>query len=99
VPALRQHTAQTVECRPTRCAVGACRWRPKFLFPFSIRQRLVQTFPRGCESRRSPSIQLEPHVSSLAQWRVHSRWGNAKHNALAEATLYAGLRRAGCPEE
>jgi len=45
-------------------------------------------------------IRLEPHVSSLAQWRAHSRWGiNPKYIALAEPTLYAGLRRAGFPDE
>ena len=45
-------------------------------------------------------IQLEPHVSSLAEWRAHGRWGiNPKYIALAEKTLYAGLRRAGFPDE
>jgi adenylate cyclase len=44
-------------------------------------------------------IKLEPRVSSLAQWRAHSRWGTPKHTALAEATVYAGLRRAGFPDK
>jgi tetratricopeptide (TPR) repeat protein len=41
-------------------------------------------------------IKLEPRINSLARWRAHSRWGtNPQYLALAETTLYAGLRRAG----
>jgi len=41
-----------------------------------------------------------PEISSLARWRAAYPWySNAKFVALAELTLYAGLRRAGFPEQ
>jgi len=46
------------------------------------------------------SLKLRPEISSLARWRAGYPWhGNTKFVALAEPTLYAGLRRAGFPEE
>jgi TolB-like protein/tetratricopeptide (TPR) repeat protein len=46
------------------------------------------------------SLKLRPEISSLARWRAQYPWySNAKFVALAEPTLYAGLRRAGFPEE
>jgi adenylate cyclase len=46
------------------------------------------------------SIKLQPQVKSLAQRRAHSPWTtNPHYMALAEPTLYTGLRRAGFPDE
>ena len=43
---------------------------------------------------------LKPEISSLAEWRAESPWyTNPAFVALAENTLYAGLRRAGFPEK
>jgi adenylate cyclase len=46
------------------------------------------------------AIKLEPRVGSFAQWRAFRPWyWNPQFVALAETTLYAGLRQAGMPEE
>jgi len=45
-------------------------------------------------------IKLRPEVNSLAAWRAHRPWEtNPQFTALADKTIYAGLRRAGFPEE
>src|SRR6202022_3313572 len=39
-------------------------------------------------------------INSLARWRAYSPWTtNPRFVALAETTLYLGLRRAGMPDE
>ena len=46
------------------------------------------------------AIKLEPRVSSFAQWRAFRPWyWNPQFVALADTTLYAGLRRVGFPDE
>ncbi|HWZ67772.1 MAG TPA: adenylate/guanylate cyclase domain-containing protein [Stellaceae bacterium] len=46
------------------------------------------------------SMKLKPDVNSLLQWRAESPWyTNIQFMALAEKTLYAGLRQAGFPDE
>ncbi len=45
-------------------------------------------------------LKRKPEVNSLAAFRTHRPWNsNAEFTALAEKTLYAGLRRAGFPDE
>jgi TolB-like protein len=45
------------------------------------------------------AVKLKPQISSLARWREESPWyTNPPFVALAEKTLYTGLRRAGLPE-
>jgi hypothetical protein len=45
-------------------------------------------------------MKLKPDVNSLLQWRAESPWyTNIQFMALAEKTLYAGLRQAGFPDE
>jgi adenylate cyclase len=46
------------------------------------------------------SIKLRPEINSVVRWRAESPWyTNPQFTALAEKTLYAGLRRAGFPDE
>jgi TolB-like protein/Tfp pilus assembly protein PilF len=46
------------------------------------------------------SMKLRPEVNSLARWRAEiPSYGNPQFMALAEKTLYAGLRRVGFPDE
>ena len=46
------------------------------------------------------ALQLKPEVNSLAAYRTHRPWdANPQFTALADKTLYAGLRRAGFPDE
>jgi len=46
------------------------------------------------------SIKLKPEVSSVAQLLAQMSWmSHLQHVALAEKTFYAGLRRAGFPDE
>jgi len=46
------------------------------------------------------SIKLRPEISSLARWRSRYPWyANPQFVAVADPTLYTGLRRAGFPEE
>ena len=45
-------------------------------------------------------IKLRPELNSLAAWRANRPWEtNTQFTALAEKTVYGGLRRAGFPEE
>ena len=46
------------------------------------------------------SIKLKPEVNSVAQLLAQMSWmSHLQHVALAEKTFYAGLRRAGFPDE
>jgi hypothetical protein len=46
------------------------------------------------------AIKLKPEVNSLAAWRAHRPWEtNPQFTALADKTVYAGLCRAGFPDE
>jgi Flp pilus assembly protein TadD len=48
------------------------------------------------------AVKLKPEVSSIGQWRaiaVTQGWGSPQVQTLREKTTYAGLRRAGFPEE
>jgi Tfp pilus assembly protein PilF len=45
-------------------------------------------------------IKLRPELNSLAAWRAHRPWEtNPQYTALADKTLYLGLRQAGLPDE
>ena len=47
MPALRQYAAQPIEyAQRRRISRPTCGWLTKFLFHFSMRQPLVQTFPK-----------------------------------------------------
>ena len=51
-------------------------------------------------SALADSAAVKPEITSLARWRTESPWyTNPPFVVLAEKTLYAGLRRAGFPEE
>jgi adenylate cyclase len=60
-------------------------------------------FKGDVESARSAlaeAVRLKPEVNSLAQWHAQMPWStNPRYMRLAEPTLYAGLRRAGFPDE
>jgi adenylate cyclase len=46
------------------------------------------------------ALKLKPNLNSLAAWRADRPWeANPQLIALAEKTLYVGLRRAGFPDE
>ncbi len=46
------------------------------------------------------AIRLRPELGSLQRWRAANPWtAEPRFAALAETTLYAGLRRAGLPEQ
>jgi len=46
------------------------------------------------------SVKLRPEINSVASWRAENLfYTNPQFTALAEKTLYAGLRRAGFPDE
>ena len=63
--------------------------------PLALREELDEA-----KNSLAQSLKLRPEVSSLARWRAAYPWySNAKFVALAEPTLYSGLRRAGFPEE
>jgi len=51
--------------------------------------------PELAEARR---LSPDDRYSSLARLRT-VYYGSPKHNALREATYFAGLRKAGMPEE
>jgi adenylate cyclase len=54
----------------------------------------------GARSALAEAMRLKPEVSSLAQFHAQMPWGtNPRYMRLAEPTLYAGLRRAGFPDE
>jgi len=51
-------------------------------------------------SALAESIRRKPEVNSIARWRAESPCcTNPQFTALAEKTLYTGLRRAGLPDE
>jgi class 3 adenylate cyclase/TolB-like protein len=46
------------------------------------------------------SLELRPEVSSLARWRAENLfYTNPRFTALADKTVYAGLRQAGFPDQ
>ena len=46
------------------------------------------------------ALELRPEINSLTRWRAENLfYTNPQFTALAENTLYAGLRRAGFPDE
>jgi TolB-like protein/Flp pilus assembly protein TadD len=54
----------------------------------------------GARSALAEAMRLKPEVNSLTQWHAQMPWGtNPRYMRLAEPTLYAGLRRAGFPDE
>ena len=63
--------------------------------PLALRSELGEA-----KEALAQSTKLRPEINSLARWRAEYPWyANAQFVALAEPTLYAGLRRAGFPEE
>jgi class 3 adenylate cyclase/TolB-like protein/tetratricopeptide (TPR) repeat protein len=63
--------------------------------PLALRAELDEA-----KSALAQSIKLRPEISSLARWRSEYPWyANPPFVAIADQTLYAGLRRAGFPEE
>jgi len=63
--------------------------------PLALRDELDEA-----KSALAQSIKLRPEISSLARWRSEYPWyANPQFVAVAEPTLYAGLRRVGFPEE
>ena len=54
----------------------------------------------AARSAVAESVTLRPGINSVASWRAENLfYTNPRFTALAEKTLYAGLRRAGFPEE
>ncbi len=54
----------------------------------------------AARSAVAESVTLRPEINSVASWRAENLFYTNPHfTALAEKTLYAGLRRAGFPEE
>jgi TolB-like protein/Flp pilus assembly protein TadD len=54
----------------------------------------------AARSAVAESLKLRPEVNSVASWRAENLfYTNPRFTALAEKTLYAGLRRAGFPDE
>ena len=54
----------------------------------------------AARSAVAESVTLRPEINSVASWRaLNIFYTNPRFTALAEKTLYAGLRRAGFPEE
>jgi TolB-like protein/DNA-binding winged helix-turn-helix (wHTH) protein/Tfp pilus assembly protein PilF len=54
------------------------------------------------KSEIAEALKLKPEASSIARWRaiqVSQEWGHPRFQALFENNLYAGLRRAGFPQE
>src|SRR5215469_8117340 len=63
--------------------------------PLALRDEIDEA-----RSALAQSLKLRPEISSLARWRSEYPWyANPQFVAVAEPTLYAGLRRAGFPEE
>ena len=63
--------------------------------PLALRDELDEA-----RSALAQSLKLRPEINSLARWRSEYPWyANPQFVALAEPTLYAGLRRADFPEE
>jgi len=54
----------------------------------------------GARGALAEAMRLKPEVNSLAQFHAQMPWAtNPRYMRLAEPTLYAGLRRAGFPDE
>jgi tetratricopeptide (TPR) repeat protein len=54
----------------------------------------------AARSAVAESLKLRPEINSVASWRAENLfYTNPRFTALAEKTLYAGLRRAGFPDE
>ena len=54
----------------------------------------------AARSAVAESLELRPEVSSLARWRAENLfYTNPRFTALADKTVYAGLRQAGFPDE
>jgi adenylate cyclase len=54
----------------------------------------------AARSAVAESLTLRPEINSVASWRAENLfYTNPRFTALAEKTLYAGLRRAGFPAE
>jgi tetratricopeptide (TPR) repeat protein len=54
----------------------------------------------SARSAVAESLKLRPEINSLARWRSENLfYTNPKFTALAEKTLYAGLRQAGFPND
>jgi hypothetical protein len=54
----------------------------------------------AARSAAAESMKLRPEINSVASWRAENLfYTNPRFTALAEKTLYAGLRRAGFPDE
>jgi len=56
--------------------------------------------PGAARSAVAASLELRPEVSSLARWRAENPfYTNPRFTALADKTVYAGLRQAGFPDQ
>jgi adenylate cyclase len=54
----------------------------------------------GAKAALCESLKLKPEINSIAQWQMEHPWGtDPRYVRLVEPTLYAGLRRAGFPDE
>jgi TolB-like protein len=54
----------------------------------------------AARSAVAEAVKLRPEINSVASWRAENLfYTNPRFTALAEKTLYAGLRRAGFPDE
>jgi adenylate cyclase len=54
----------------------------------------------AARSAVAASVKLRPEINSVASWRAENLfYTNPRFTALAEKTLYAGLHRAGFPDE
>ena len=54
----------------------------------------------AARSAVAEAVKLRPEINSVASWRAENLfYTNPQFTALAEKTLYAGLRRAGFPDE
>jgi adenylate cyclase len=54
----------------------------------------------AARSAVAESLKLRPEINSVASWRAENLfYTNPRFTALAEKTLYAGLRRVGFPDE
>jgi tetratricopeptide (TPR) repeat protein len=52
----------------------------------------------GSKAALAESLNLNPEISSLAQFRARRPWGNARYWQLFDQTAATGLRRADFPE-
>jgi len=71
----------------------------------AIRGRLASAYALRGETERAPAELAEARrlaekvFSSITQVKAGQSWGVPKIQALFEATYFAGLRKAGMPEE